>query len=654
MRFIAALLLLVSSVFGATTTITSNTVITGQANYAAATSLVVAEDIYLAYDNKNGQLLNNFNGAVTVLGELYIGDTGTHTGMSVHFNGDLTNSGTIVLNAQNETSAPSFYYQGNNFINNGNIFMVGIGNTGGMTSNVWNTQSVVNNGIITYYQTLNRSGGTSYFGRSGNSVTNSGTLCLYQMNMYQYSVVSGTGCYSVGENSLLLYEYPQSYTLATTQTVFLQSSTSQIRIGNHNMINPLTVSGWGNGNIIGFQTTISSFSYSGDTLTVVAGGFIYYFIIGEGYNINLITQGSGLSSGGYYITSYLKYSGTPPNTSRPAVCQVCPEIPQFPNLITSSFSSSVSSLSSSMSDTSSTPSETSASATPSSSANESSASGSSSSTSASESASGLSSSTSASESVSGLSASTSASESASGLSSSTSASGLSSSTSASESASGLSSSTSASESRAPDATLTSSWTGVYTTTFLTTGTDSSVTEIVEVPSASASSRAPDATLTSSWTGVYTTTFLTTGTDSSVTEIVEVPSSSASSRAPDATLTSSWTGVYTTTFLTTGTDSSVTEIVEVPSASAEEKSTVVYTSGHSAFTGVVIVETLSASHGNTLITTTTSVLLETDRTLSTSVGTGIPQVSSSYEGGGSKLGSVGVLMSLLSLFLAALF
>jgi hypothetical protein len=181
-----------------TTTITANRVVTGQAYYPAATSLVIDEEVYLAYNNGNGQLLNVFYGDVTVLGELYIGDSGTHTGMSVYFDGDLTNSGTIVLNAKNETSAPSFYYQGTSFVNNGNIFMVGIGNTGGMTANVWNSGTVVNNGIIMYYQTVSRSGGTSYFGSSGHSVTNAGTICLYQMNMYQYSVVSGTGCYRNG------------------------------------------------------------------------------------------------------------------------------------------------------------------------------------------------------------------------------------------------------------------------------------------------------------------------------------------------------------------------------------------------------------------------------------------------------------------------
>lgn len=146
----------IATALGATTTYTSNTVVTSSAYYPADTSVVVAPGMYLAFDNKNRQILNNFYGPVTVNGELYIGDTGTNTGMSVYFNSDFTNNGNVVLNAINETSAPSFYFQGSssNFLNNGNLFMVGIGNTGGVTMNVWSGGTVVNNGVITYYQSV--------------------------------------------------------------------------------------------------------------------------------------------------------------------------------------------------------------------------------------------------------------------------------------------------------------------------------------------------------------------------------------------------------------------------------------------------------------------------------------------------------------------
>lgn len=203
MRFLTALSLIAASVAAqSTTTVTANTVITGRANFPAATSVLVNDNVLLGYDNGNGAIANYFYGDLTVLGELYIGDSGKHLGMSVYVYGDFTNSGTVVFNAQNETSEPSFYFQGSsNFLNDGTVIMVGIGNTG-MTANVWNTGSVVNNGIAAYYQTVSRSKGTSFLGPSGSTVTNDGTVCLSQMNQYQYSKVQGTGCYNIGVNSL--------------------------------------------------------------------------------------------------------------------------------------------------------------------------------------------------------------------------------------------------------------------------------------------------------------------------------------------------------------------------------------------------------------------------------------------------------------------
>ena len=336
----ASLVYFIASAYGATTTFTSNTVITGNANFASGTPVVIADDVFVAYDNKNGPITNNYRDNVHILGELFIGDSGVHTGMSVYFNKDFRNDGNLVLDASNETSAPSFYFLGDNFLNNGNIFMVGIGNTGGVTMNVWNSGTVVNNGIISYYHTLSRNGGTSYLGRSGNDVTNDGTVCLYKMNMYQSSDVSGTGCYSVGEDSLLLYENPNRNPLASTQTVYLEKPNSQIRIGPYNMANTLKVAGWGDGNIIGFESSVSSFAYSGSILTVIAGGRTYKFDIGPNYNPALMSIGGGFSSGGFYITGHIKYAGAPTDTSRPAVCDICPLIPTFPSISSQSSSAS--------------------------------------------------------------------------------------------------------------------------------------------------------------------------------------------------------------------------------------------------------------------------------------------------------------------------
>jgi hypothetical protein len=68
----------------------------------------------------------------------------------------------------------------------------------------------------------------------------------------------------------------------------------------------------------------------------------------------------------------------------------------------------------------------------------------------------------------------------------------------------------------------------------------------------------------------------------------------------------------------------------------------------------VVETSSVSHGTTAVAANTSVLLATDSTFDISYGTGIPHITSSYEGGSSVLNRNSVLVLLLTLLLAALF
>jgi hypothetical protein len=180
------------------------------------------------------------------------------------------------------------------------------------------------------------------------------------------------------------------------------------------------------------------------------------------------------------------------------------------------------------------------------------------------------------------------------------------------------------------ATATTTWTGIYTTSYLTTGSDSSVTNVIEVPSSSGSSTGPHTTLTTTWTGAYTTSYLTTGTDSSVSQVIEVPSTSG-----PAITTTTWTGAYTTSYLTTGTDSSVTQVIEVPSTSGSPDATLtttwtgVYTTSYlttgtdSSVTQVIEVPSTSGSPDATLTTTWTGVY--TTSYLTTGTDSSVTQV-----------------------------
>lgn len=166
--------------------------------------LTVDAGAYLVYDNRDGEPIN-FNGGVTIHGGLFVVDSeNTNFGMTINIEGDFTNTGVTVLNAANETSDPSFTILAGSFLNDGNLFMVGTGTTI-LSMNIWPLGSAVNNGIITFYNTNARINGGSSFGISNQPVTNTGTICLHHMNFLSDATLSGTGCYTVGIDSLFSF-----------------------------------------------------------------------------------------------------------------------------------------------------------------------------------------------------------------------------------------------------------------------------------------------------------------------------------------------------------------------------------------------------------------------------------------------------------------
>lgn len=333
--------------------VSENLDVVGNANHFG--DLYIDPGVYLAFDNRNGYIRNTFDGVVTVNGQLFVIDTGNNEGMSVTFGLGFTNNGDVVLNAASETSACDFRFTGPAFVNSGHIYMGGIGNTGGSTMNIWPSLVTVpqNYGTVTYAQSVSRSGGNAFFGQTGQSVLNEGTICLYQMNFYQRSKVQGTGCYSVGQDSLLIIDQASTNPLPSSQTIYLSTSSSQVSFGLLMPSNTFTIVGWGNGNKIGFLTLVLSATISGSVLTVDVGFFTFTFNVGEGYEQQYILVLSGGFSGGIFILAYVSYSQPPPSASRPSVCNDCPTIFDFPEPQRSSSSSSDISSSSEVSSSSS-------------------------------------------------------------------------------------------------------------------------------------------------------------------------------------------------------------------------------------------------------------------------------------------------------------
>ncbi|CAH2355022.1 hypothetical protein CLIB1423_20S02278 [[Candida] railenensis] len=313
-------------------TVSKNTLIsTGDTSFNEDVTINAGD--FLAIDSG---YTHNFLKDLFVYGTLYISDKQKHSGITCDLIGSGTykNYGEVVLNHLNGTSAPTFSWQGAYFYNYGDMWLAGIGNTGGSTMNIRPTNYFYNSGTITLYQSGTRTGGTCRLGKDGGSITNDGTVCL-QQNIYdQYSSISGSGCFDIGINSNFHITNSHLYTISEAHTFLLSSSSSSLRIDNYKPSQRFHVAGWGNNNVIGFNCKIKSFTYSGDTLSIVVGSYTYYIVIGTGYDSTKMRIGAAdYGSGSCKLSNTnfgLLYSGAPPSSARPSTCKACPAIPNPP------------------------------------------------------------------------------------------------------------------------------------------------------------------------------------------------------------------------------------------------------------------------------------------------------------------------------------
>ncbi|RLV84369.1 Hyphally regulated cell wall protein 3, partial [Meyerozyma sp. JA9] len=348
LRAVLSAALSVSSAFAIT--ISQNTVTRGTIA-AIAGSTEVSQGVYWSIINN---AITNFLGSLQVDGQLFISSNSNLIGLTVELLGvlnSITNNGDISFDSSRTLLAPNYNLVGLRFTNNGNMWLAGDGSVGtpvmSITSASWQ-----NNGLIVFSQRVLSSGFVT-LGTAAGSITNDGTICLINEVYDQTTAISGSGCFDIGvdsnvwiQNSLLSVD--------TSQTFYLSSPSSSMRVEALSLSQTFKVAGFGNGNILGLSLPITSWNYNPITgiLTLTDVLLSQKFNIGLGYvssNFNVITTDFGgvLTT---VINGGIRYNGPPPaRSNQPTACSACLPLPTPPGIddtsssIVSSATSSVAS-----------------------------------------------------------------------------------------------------------------------------------------------------------------------------------------------------------------------------------------------------------------------------------------------------------------------
>ncbi|CAH2350572.1 hypothetical protein CLIB1423_02S00166 [[Candida] railenensis] len=264
-------------------------------------------------------------------GVFYVSDKNYGSGMTCEIYGNITNYDEFVINDSNGTSSANIALNGNTLYNSGNIWLVG--NHG--TEPSLNYDSIVNEGTITVAQSMDRWSSSALGGGAlgifNSQLTNDGTICLNNSALTQEANIGGTGCIDIGHESAFIDYFVYSLSIAETQVFFLSSSSSSIFLAAYGTpTSSYTIKGWGNSNVIEFHSSIVSWTYNTDTLSVFVNSITFNIVIGTGYDTTQISTGFGEAIGEYSPNYAIKYALPPPDTSRPSICAVCPSIPDPP------------------------------------------------------------------------------------------------------------------------------------------------------------------------------------------------------------------------------------------------------------------------------------------------------------------------------------
>ncbi|KAK6456635.1 Hyphally-regulated cell wall protein, partial [Scheffersomyces xylosifermentans] len=126
-----------------------------------------------------------------------------------------------------------------------------------------------------FYQHNPRTGSTTHLGLDCSTITNDGTVCVYQAIFMQASIVEGNGCWDVGLGSNFFATNVDTRYMSECQVIYLGTPSSSLRIDVYRQNQPIHVAGWGNNNVIGSNAPITAFYYDGTNL--------FYYTVGTGF-----------------------------------------------------------------------------------------------------------------------------------------------------------------------------------------------------------------------------------------------------------------------------------------------------------------------------------------------------------------------------------
>ncbi|CCK72036.1 uncharacterized protein KNAG_0I02500 [Huiozyma naganishii CBS 8797] len=324
---IATILLCIAG-FAASISVSTDTILAG--SVAGTEDVDVNSGAYLAIIHGATQ---NFGGNVNVDGALYIGNADSSDGkLNTDFTGgSLVNTGHIVVDNRNSSAALSMTWGGTTIENSGEIYFNGANvNNNGFTLQ---PSTTLNNKGLIYFGQDESSGYSSAVNIKGKTITNDGTICLKNVKAYLDASIGGSGCITIGDNTVYAIQSTNMGTLGP-QTLYMSSSSSIIYVDTKGKTDNIKVAGFGNGNFLSFGTSIVSHSY--DTKTGVLSFSIFIFIshkfnIGTGYTNSLFKQEQISNHIGLDLANNaLYYNAPPPDASLPSACMPCDKSPWIP------------------------------------------------------------------------------------------------------------------------------------------------------------------------------------------------------------------------------------------------------------------------------------------------------------------------------------
>ncbi|CAL9733347.1 hypothetical protein MOSE0_A03774 [Monosporozyma servazzii] len=284
----------------------------------------VNEGVFLAMDNGNAEKIEH---SLTVKGSLYIGDTNSNDPkLDATFSGsNFVNDGLTVVNGKNITSGSvSVTFDGSSIVNTGKMLFSGP-NSNSNSFNLNPTSSLENSGLI-YMGQEGDSGYSSNVHIISNSITNDGTICLKNVRAYLGASISGSGCITIGDNSVYAIQSKSNVGTLGPQTLYMSSPSSIIYVDTAGLTDNIMVRGFGGGNYLSFGTSIVSHSYNSDTGILSFNIFLFIthkFNIGKGYDSSKFAMKQIDNHIGVKLANNaLYYSGDDPN-GVPSACKPC-------------------------------------------------------------------------------------------------------------------------------------------------------------------------------------------------------------------------------------------------------------------------------------------------------------------------------------------